>query len=136
MGVQDLDARYAAIGPASGTVAETAVTSILAAARVINDAVHGEPYQLVTVLQQLETAAYQATRYLSFAPDSQPGIAPGEQYSSLTIDDLRSLVAQRNEGRDDGAKIPYTGSKDQLIARLVADDAQTMPPDPPQPVDV
>lgn len=131
MGVHDLDARFDALSPGSGTIAESAIDAIHRAAKDINDQVAGEPYQLVTVLQALETAAHQALGYLDFAPDDQPGMSPAEPedpYEGLTVEGergLKTLAANRG--------LPVSGTRAELIARLREWDEENLgEPAPPQ----
>jgi hypothetical protein len=131
MGVHDLDARFDAVTTGQGTIARSAVDAIHQAARTINDQVVGEPYQLVTVVQALETAAHQARLYLDFPPEDQPGIPPEgsddvpappkDPYDGMTIDDLRAEITRRNEVRETN-KLAVSGTKPELLERLRADD--------------
>lgn len=52
-------------------------------------------------------------------PDSDP-------YDGVKLDDLKAMVAQRNEGREDADKIVVSepGNKPEVLAALVADDAK------------
>jgi hypothetical protein len=125
VGVHDLEGRFDAITVNPGTIAATAVQAIREAARGINNLVDGEPYQLVTVIQGLETAAHTAGQYLDFPATEQPGEGdppPADKYEGLTLDDLRAEITKRNRGRDEDRRIAVSGTKAELVARLHADD--------------
>lgn len=47
--------------------------------------------------------------------------APAD-YQGMKVADLRALIAERNEGRDEDDLIPDDGNKADLIAALEADD--------------
>lgn len=49
-------------------------------------------------------------------------VAPDGGFATWKVDDLRSEIARRNEGRDDTALIPTEGKKADLVAALEADD--------------
>jgi hypothetical protein len=51
-------------------------------------------------------------------PDAAADVVVGD----ASVDQLRSEIDARNEGRNDGDKLSKGGSKDELAARLVADD--------------
>jgi hypothetical protein len=123
MGVYDLDARFDAVTTSPGTLARTVVGELQELARTINNQVTGEPYQWVTVLQNLETAAHQAATFLDFPPDQQPGDpeppADPDAYEDMNVDDLRAELARRKEaGRD----VTVSGNRPELLARLREDD--------------
>ncbi len=44
-------------------------------------------------------------------------------YSKLKVEDLKAEIEQRNEGREDDAKVSTEGVKADLVAALEADDA-------------
>lgn len=121
MGVQDLDARFDAVDTTPGHVADTAVQAIREAAATINDQVEGEPYQLVTVLQALETAAHQAGQHLAFVPSESPGVDPPPPVDEGRYADAK-VPALRQELKD--RKLDSSGTRPELVARLLEDDAQ------------
>ena len=43
-------------------------------------------------------------------------------YAELTVDELKALIEQRNEGREESEQLPAKGKKSDLIAALEADD--------------
>lgn len=49
--------------------------------------------------------------------------AGAPDYTTMTVTELRDLIAARNEVRDDDDRIPDTGKKADLVAALTADDA-------------
>lgn len=55
---------------------------------------------------------------------TQIGQSEPDGYDSLTVDDLRSEVARRNEGRDEAARLiaPSGAKKADLRKALEADD--------------
>lgn len=46
-------------------------------------------------------------------------------YTDRKVDELRAEIKTRNEGRPEESKIPASGNKDDLVAALAADDANT-----------
>jgi hypothetical protein len=123
MGVNDLDARFSSVNTKPGTLARTVVDRLQDLARDLNSKVTGEPYQLVTVLQNLETAAHQAATFLNFAPDEQPGEpeppAPADEYEGMSVDELRGELQRR---KDAGRELTVSGNRTELLARLREDD--------------
>jgi SAP domain len=122
MGVSDLDARFDQVSVTPGSVAAQLIDKLRAVAHELNDAVQGEPYQLVTVIQQLEVCAFQAARYLDFT-DAGPGEPPPDvvdlppdRYTSKTVAQLVEFLESRG--------LPTTGNKAELIERLEANDAK------------
>lgn len=61
----------------------------------------------------------QQARRVAMIGQSEP-----EGYDALTVDDLRSEVARRNEGRDEASRLiaPSGAKKADLIKALEADD--------------
>ena len=50
---------------------------------------------------------------------------PAERsYDDMRVAELRALIGERNEGRDEGDLIPDDGVKADLVAALEADDEQ------------
>jgi hypothetical protein len=45
-------------------------------------------------------------------------------YDDQTVVDLKSEIEKRNDGREDAAKLSASGNKSDLVAALIADDAQ------------
>lgn len=123
MPVHDLDARFDAITTADGSIAAQAVQAIREAATTINDLVQGEPYQLVTVVQALETAAHQAGRFLNFQEGDQPGEVdpepPADPYEGKTVAELSQELHDRREA---GREVLVSGTRDEMIMRLRQDD--------------
>lgn len=44
------------------------------------------------------------------------------KYDDLKLDQLKDAIDERNDGREDDAKLPKTGNKADLVKVLVADD--------------
>lgn len=130
MGFQDLDARFNAVSAGQGTIASEVVAGLHSVARDLNDRVDGEPHQLSTVLQAIETAAHQARLYLDFTESEQPGREtdpPAENpYAGLPVKELEAAIRQRNKGRDEGEQLAVSGTKDELVDRLLADDRRVV----------
>ena len=47
----------------------------------------------------------------------------GDGYDAMTVDQLKDEIRRRNEGRDDDDRLPLTGTKQELVTALEADDA-------------
>lgn len=47
-----------------------------------------------------------------------------EHYQDLTVVELRQLIRIRNSDRDEDAQLALSGSKQELVERLVADDKE------------
>jgi hypothetical protein len=61
---------------------------------------------------------------------TRPGqVAPvALEYSAMKVADLKSLIGERNAGRDEVDLIPTDGKKADMVAALEADDAREPEP--------
>lgn len=61
----------------------------------------------------------------AWAEESGSDEEPVERsYDDMRVADLKALIGERNEGRDEGDLIPDDGVKADLVAALEADDEQ------------
>lgn len=62
-------------------------------------------------------AIVRRARATGYDPDGAKAVA------DMTVAELKAEIDRRNEGREDDAKLSKSGSKDDLIAALEADDS-------------
>lgn len=62
-------------------------------------------------------AIVRRARAAGYDPDGAKAV------KDMTVAELKAEIDRRNEGREDAAKLSKTGSKDELVAALEADDS-------------
>jgi hypothetical protein len=66
-------------------------------------------------------------RTRGWIPTDQPEGHDDSGYSDLRVKDLRDEIDSRNQDRDESDQLLKTGSKAELVAVLIADDASRPP---------
>lgn len=115
---------YAGKAPLTNIVcAGRRMVAVLAGSPVPEDALPSEIDRLLADGFIVESDGDGGIAGADAAADQQP--APVD-YNDLSVNKLKAEIADRNEDRDEDAKIkPDSGSKTDLIAALEVDDAAT-----------
>lgn len=72
----------------------------------------------------VDVSEEKATRLLRQGYQTSGAASSSSPYSSMKVDELKSEIEARNEGRDEADLLSLDGKKADLVAALDADDAK------------